>query len=242
MASEPISLVASIRQKQQEGRLPVISEVKVSSPKEGDLMLGRDPIVLGRTMCSCSIAGLSVIIEGGVWGGSPALIEQILPDVSVPILAKCMHKTSEDLKISATAGANAALLVVCMLDDEQLMALHETAKGFGLETLVEVHTEEELQRVMQLGIQADILGINNRDIAVGEVDDGNVSVTERLSAMVPTGTVVLSASSIEGPDDARRARDAGADVVLVGTSILRASDTVKAIEDLVAVGWDGSKG
>ncbi len=242
MAPESISLVASIRQRQQEGLLPVISEVKVSSPKEGDLMLGRDPIALGRTMCSCPIAGLSVIIEGGVWGGSPALIEQLRPDVSVPILAKCMHKTSEDLKISATAGANAALLVVCMLDDEQLMELHESAKGLGLETLVEVHTEDELKRVMQLGIQADILGINNRDIAVGEVDDGNVSVTERLSAMVPTGTVVLSASSIEGPDDARRARDAGADVVLVGTSILRASDTVKAIEDLVAVGWNASKG
>ncbi|MCF7981003.1 MAG: indole-3-glycerol-phosphate synthase [Pseudomonadales bacterium] len=237
MLKKPLSLVASIRRRQQEGLLPVISEVKVSSPKEGDLMLGRDPIVVGKTMNSCPIAGLSVIFIDGVWGGSVELMEQICQCVSVPVLAKGFHTTSNDVEVSASAGASAVLLSICMLSDEQLLECNSAAHRFGVETLIEIHDEDGLQRIADLGIRPDILGINNRNIMVGETDNGDVSNTERLAAKAPAGTIVLSASAIEGPGDALRARDAGADVVLVGTSILRAADTEKAINDLVGVGW-----
>jgi indole-3-glycerol phosphate synthase len=86
-------------------------------------------------------------------------------------------------------------------------------------------------------LEPDILGINNRNIVQREVDDGDVSLTEELISFVPEGWLVLSESAISGPDDARRAREAGADAVLVGTSILKAPDPAAAIDALAAVGW-----
>jgi indole-3-glycerol phosphate synthase len=124
-----------------------------------------------------------------------------------------------------------------MQDDEPLARLHAAARERGLETLVEVHDEDDLRRVRALGLRPDVLGINNRDILVREVDDGDVTVTERLAAGLPEGTIVLSESAIAGPGDAVRARAAGADAVLVGTSILQAPDAAAAIRALVGVGW-----
>lgn len=231
------NLTASIRRRQREGLLPVLSEIKVRSPKEGDLLRGRDPVALARVMGACPIAGLSVVTEPLDFGGDLGLIARVRPHVAVPILCKDFHKDVSDLEATAAAGANAVLLTVSMLDDEQLIELQTAAHRLGLETLVETHLVEELQRVARLGIQPDILGINNRDILMGETDDGDVSVTEHLALHVPLSTLLLSESSIRSPNDARRARDAGADAVLVGTSILVAADTAKAVNDLVAIGW-----
>jgi indole-3-glycerol phosphate synthase len=89
----------------------------------------------------------------------------------------------------------------------------------------------------ELGVRPDVLGINNRDIRVGETDAGDVGRTEALVAACPPGVPLLSESAIAGPADARRARDAGADAVLVGTAILTAPDTRAAVEALVGVGW-----
>jgi indole-3-glycerol phosphate synthase len=123
--------------------------------------------------------------------------------------------------------------------------LHAAARERGLETL-EVHDEDDVRRVRALGLRPDVLGINNRDILVREVDDGDVTVTERLASLflgdtpnpaAPPGTILLSESAIAGPGDAVRAREAGADAVLVGTSILRAPDPGAAIQALVGVGW-----
>jgi indole-3-glycerol phosphate synthase len=188
-------------------------------------------------MGTCPIAGLSVVTEPLDFGGDLGLIARVRPHVAVPILCKDFHKDVRDLQATAAAGADAVLLTVSILDDEQLIELQTAAHHLGLETLVETHSVEELQCVARLGIKPDILGINNRDILVRETDDGDVSVTESLARHIPPGTLLLCESSIRGPDDARRARDAGADAVLVGTSILVAVDTAKAIDDLVAVGW-----
>jgi len=141
--------------------------------------------------------------------------------------------------LAANVGADAVLLTVSMLNDEQIILLHETANSLGLETLLEIHSLAQLQRIIKLGIKPDILGINNRNILVFETDDGDVSLTEELASHIPSETLLLSESSIKCPKDARRARDAGADAVLVGTSILVANDTVKAINELLNVGWNG---
>ena len=233
----PASLAASIRRRQREGLLPVLSEIKARSPKDGDLLRGRDPAALAEIMGMCPIAGLSVVTEPIDFGGELAFVTQARARVTVPILCKDFHRKASDLEAAAAAGADAVLLTVCMLDDGQLVELRAAAARLGLETLVETHSAEEMRRVARLGIEPEILGVNNRDIRLRETDDGTVSLTERLAAKVPAGALLLSESSIRGPDDARRAREAGAAAVLVGTSILVAEDTAKAINDLVAVGW-----
>jgi indole-3-glycerol phosphate synthase len=240
------SLAASIRLRQHEHLMPVLSEIKVRSPKDGDLLRGRAPEDLAGAMAACPIAGLSVVTEADDFGGDLDLVRRVRPVVPVPILRKDFLASEEDLDETAEAGADAVLLTVCMQDDETLARLHAAARERGLETLVEVHDEEDVRRVRSLGLRPDVLGINNRDILVREVDDGDVTVTERLAGVflgdtpgpgVPAGTLLLSESAISGPDDAARARAAGADAVLVGTSILRADDPATAIRALVGVGW-----
>lgn len=234
------SLTASIRRRQAEGHMAVLSEIKVRSPKEGDLLRGRSPEDLARAMGACPIAGLSVVTEPADFGGSLDLVRRVRPLVDVPILRKDFLRTEADLDETAAAGADAVLLTVCMLEDELLARLHPAARACGLETLVELRDEDDARRLAALGLRPDVVGINNRDILVREVDDGDVSTTERLAALLPAGAVVLSESAIAGPDDARRARAAGADAVLVGTAILQAPDPAEAILALTDVGWPPS--
>jgi len=231
------SLAASIRRRQGEGLLPVLSEIKVRSPKEGDLLRGRAPEDLAAAMATTPIAGLSVVTELIHFGGDLDVVRRVRPLVPVPILRKDFLRTEADLDETLEAGAAAVLLTVCLFDDEPLARLHAAARERGLETLVEVHDEKDAARLADLGLRPDVLGVNNRDIQIGETDDGDVGVTERLAPALPAGSLRLSESSIAGPDDARRARAAGADAVLVGTSILRAADPAEAIRALVEVGW-----
>lgn len=231
------SLVERIRRRQREGLLPVLAEIKVRSPKEGDLLRGRTPDDLARAYASRPIAGISVVTEPIDFGGSLDLIRRISPLVDVPILRKDFIRDSAGMEETADAGASAVLLTIGVLGEELLAEMHAAAKSRDLETLVETHDADEVQRVLALGVEPDLLGINNRDILIGETDEGDVSVTEGLAARVPSGWLVLSESAIDGPEDARRARDAGADAVLVGTSILKAPDPCHAIDGLVGVGW-----
>ena len=223
--------------RQREGRLPLLAEVKVRSPKEGDLLRGRDPVELARTYASRPIAGISVVTEPNDFGGSVDLLRQVAAAIDVPVLRKDFVVDRAGLEETVAAGAAAILLTVSMIDRVVFVDLHDAAQDLGLETLVEVHDAGELEWVRVEELEPDILGINNRDIVQREVDDGDVSLTEELISFVPEGWLVLSESAIGGPDDARRAREAGADAVLVGTSILKAPDPAAAIDALAAVGW-----
>ena len=233
------SLVGSIRRRQAEGLLPVLAEIKVRSPKEGDLLRGRAPETLAAVMATTPIAGLSVVTEPIHFFGDLDTVRTVRPLMPVPILRKDFLRTEAELDETVEAGADAVLLTVCLFDDEPLARLHAAARERGLETLVEVHDEKDVARLADLGLRPDVLGVNNRDIQIGETDDGDVTLTERLVPTLPPGSVLLSESAIRGPDDARRARAAGADAVLVGTAILQAPDPAEAIRALAAVGWAG---
>ncbi len=217
--------------------MPVISEIKVRSPKEGDLLRGRTPAELASVYLSRPVAGISVVTEPDDFGGSLDIVRAVAALGDAPILRKDFITDRAGLEATAEAGASAVLLTVSVLGIERLAALHPVARELGLETLVETHDADELEAVVASGIEPSILGINNRNILVGEVDEGDVGRTEGIAAGVPEGWLVLSESAIAGPDDARRAREAGADAVLVGTAILRAADPGEMIDALVAVGW-----
>ncbi len=217
--------------------MPVLAEVKVRSPKEGDLLRGRDPADLARIYASLPIAGISIVTEERDFGGSVDLIRRVRGVTDLPILRKNFPRGPADLADTRDAGAQVQLMTVRMIEPLPFVTLHGEALALGLETLVEVHSPQEMTFLRARSIAPSLLGVNNRDIAIGETDDGDVGRTEALIETLPRDVPIISESAITGPDDARRARDAGADAVLVGTAILRADDPAAMIRSLCDVGW-----
>lgn len=230
-------MVTSIRARQDAGDMPVLAEVKVRSPKEGPLLRGRDPGELAAVYASAGAAGVSVVTEPHDFGGSLDIIRRVRAAVDLPILRKDFPRSQADIDGTLESGAQVLLFTVKMLDPDTFADLHARALASGLETLIEVNSADDIARLREMGVTPSIVGINNRDIAIGETDDGDVGRTEGLAASVPGGAPLLSESAISTADDARRARDAGADAVLVGTAILRADDPGAKVRELVTVGW-----
>nr|NLI49490.1 indole-3-glycerol-phosphate synthase [Propionibacterium sp.] len=229
------SLVASIRARQRAGIFPVLGEVKVRSPKEGDLLAGRDPVAYARLMAAAGVAGISVVTEPEHFGGSLDLLRTVAAAVGVPVLGKDFVTTPAQVDALADAGAAAVLLIAAHLTPAALADLVAHAHTRGVEALVEAHTAEEVRTVAD--VPADLFGINNRDITLLEVDDGDVTRTGRLARLYPPGRPVVSESAIGSPTDVRRAAAAGADAVLVGTAALRAPDPVAFLRTLAGAGW-----
>ena len=213
------------------GRLPLIAEVKVRSPKEGDLLAGRDPVALAHAMVAAGAACLSVVTEGPHFGGSLGLLEMVAAASAVPVLCKDFVTEPRQVWARRERGAACLLLMVSQLDWPRLQALHAEAHRAGLETLVEVHDEDELRLALTLDL--DLLGINNRDIRQLECDAGTVANTLRLLGRVPPGVRTISESAISTPDEARQVIASGGSGVLVGTAILKAADTAAAVRHLV---------
>lgn len=220
----------------QSGKTPVIPDIKCKSPGEGDLMRGRDPIAVAKSLAEAGAPVISVVTEAEHYGGSLELLQRISEAVSVPILRKDFIKTREQLQESAEYGASGVLLISSILEKQQLYKLIDESLLLGMEPLVETHNEEEIIAVKDIQQQLTFLGINNRNILEWEMDDGNVNTTEKLVGLVPSNALVLSESSISSPMDVLRAKKAGAHAVLVGTTILRAEDPIKMYHEL-SVPW-----
>ncbi len=216
---------SSLRNKYHQGYIPVIPDIKCKSPAEGDLMGGRDPIDLAKALEAAGAPVISVVTEAKQYGGSLELLFKIAKAVSVPVLRKDFITSKENLLESKDKGANGVLLISSILEKKQLFKLIDKALSIGIEPLVEIHTEEELIAVRDLSLS--FIGINNRDIIKWEMDNGTVNTTENLAKIVPKGTLAVSESSISSPNDIYRAIEAGAHCVLVGTTILKAKDSVE---------------
>jgi indole-3-glycerol phosphate synthase len=212
-------------------RTPLISEIKVRSPREGDLLAGRDPVALARSMESVGATCLSVVTESEHFGGSLALLRTVASAISLPVLRKDFVTDREGVRATAEHGASCLLLMVAALDWPKLVELHGEARRCGLETLVEVHNEAELR--MALTLDLDLLGINNRDILQLETDCGTVANTLHLLRGVPSGIRTISESSISTPEEVRAVLAAGGLGVLVGTSILRAPNVAEGVRRLL---------
>ncbi|MCL2316722.1 MAG: indole-3-glycerol-phosphate synthase [Actinomycetia bacterium] len=227
---------AALRGENAQGFLGVIPDLKCASPKEGDLLVGRDPVAFAAEMVAGGARVLSVVTAPGDFGGSEALLADVVAATGVPVLRKDFITTPVQVEAAAALGASAVLLICSLMDERTLTRLAEVAAGAGLEALVEAHTADELAWARRLG--ADLVGINNRDITAGETDDGGVERTSALAGLVPGGTLLVSESGIATRSDAESAALAGADAVLVGTALWRADDPVAALAGL-RVRWRG---
>jgi indole-3-glycerol phosphate synthase len=230
-----LSLAAGIRKRQHEGWFPVISEIKVRSDKTGDLLCGRDPVGVAREMAQRPIAGLSVVTEPLHFGGHLDLLRAVAAAVDLPVLHKDFITTEGQIRKSAACGASAVLLIAAMIEEELMIRLIKEAQRHGLEILVEVHNPAEVKKIEHLDF--DLLGINNRDITIFEVDDTDVGRTEELAPFCKGRRPLISESSISTAAEVRRAGKSGADAVLVGTAVLQAARLADLLDELVSVGW-----
>jgi indole-3-glycerol phosphate synthase len=209
----------------------VIAEVKRASPSKGALAAIADPASLAVDYEAGGAAIISVLTEQRKFGGSVADLAAVRDAVAVPVLRKDFIVSSYQLWEARAYGADLVLLIVAALEQNALVSLVERAASIDLVPLVEVHTEEELDRAIDAG--ATVLGINARNLATLEVDR---TVFARLAPRVPRGVVKVAESGVRGPHDLLAYAAAGADAVLVGESLVTGKDPRSAVADLVTAG------
>jgi indole-3-glycerol phosphate synthase len=209
------------------GELAVIAEVKRRSPSKGDLAADLDPAAVAADYARGGAAALSVLTDADAFGGSPDDLQAARASVSLPVLRKDFTVDARDVCDARLMGADAVLLIVAALADDELARFHELARHLGLDVLVEVHDETELERAMVLG--ADLVGVNQRDLVTFAVDSARA---ERMAPLMPDGVVRVAESGVRGPEDARRLADAGYHAVLVGESVVTSGDRTGAVRAL----------
>jgi len=213
----------------REGVNPIIAEIKVYSPKYGDLLRGRDPIKILRAYESAGAVGISYITEPKYFKGNFELFRRICKETDLPVLRKDFITSKDEIERTAEAEASAVLIITRILKDKTAEFVDFTLEH-GLDPLVEVHSEEELRIAIETN--STMIGINNRDIARLEKDDGNVSLTKKLAPFIPNEFVKVSESGISGLEDLKVALRY-ADAALVGTAFMRAEDPEKIVREFV---------
>lgn len=192
----------------------LIAEVKRRSPSAGAINTGLDPATLAQAYAGGGAAAISVLTDGPFFGGALEDLEAVTRAVVVPALRKDFILDRCQLLEARAAGASAVLLIVRVLDDATLRALHRAADDLGLGVLVETHTAEEITRAIDAG--AEVIGVNARDL-----DDFSIhrEAAWQLLAGVPAGLVAVAESGMASPEDVAVAASAGADAVLIGGAL-----------------------
>jgi len=234
----PLGQIAAERSRDEAGsgrlrdalRAPgigVIAEFKRRSPSAGTLREAPDLVEIVSAYERGGAVAVSVLTEGPNFEGALEDLRLARATCALPLLRKDFVVDPYQLYEAIAAGADAVLLIVAALDQEQLASLHGEARSIGLDVLVEVHDRDELQRALAVG--AEIVGINNRDLRDFSVD---VQRTERLMDEVPPGVVVVSESGIVDAAQLSSLRERGVQAVLVGEALMRSGDPEAALREL----------
>jgi indole-3-glycerol phosphate synthase len=199
-----------------EGKLALIAEVKKASPSAGVIVESFDPVAIAKNYARAGVEAISVLTDEKFFQGHLSYLETIRAVVPQPLLRKDFILDPLQIMEAAAAGADAILLIVAALAQDELISLLETAALYQLDVLVEVHTLAELERALET--PAQIIGLNNRNLVTFEVD---LSVTEKLSEEVPEEIVLVSESGIRTAEDLARIKACGVDAVLIGEALMR---------------------
>ena len=207
--------------------LGAIAEIKRRSPSLGDIRPDADPAALAREYARAGAAAVSVLVDER-FGGSWDDLRAARAASAVPLLAKGFFSTQEHLRTAKEAGADAALLLLRDLDDEQIRRLLAVAGELELETLVEAHDAEELERAVLLG--APVIGVNARDLSTFEIDR---ETQLALVARVPADRIAVAESGIRTPAQGAAAELAGANAILVGSTLMQAPEPAEKLRELL---------
>jgi indole-3-glycerol phosphate synthase/phosphoribosylanthranilate isomerase len=224
-AVPPRDFVAALRE--SPSRPALIAEVKRASPSRGLLVKNFDPLRLARAYQWNGAAAISVLTDEHFFQGHLDDLRAIRGEVDLPLLRKDFVFDSYQLYEARGAGADAVLLIVAMLSDEELHALHRLARELGMTALVEVHDEVDLRRA--LALQPHLIGVNNRDLRTFQVD---IETTARLRSFVPPDVVLVTESGIHTPANVERLARIGVDAMLVGESLVVAENTGVKVHEL----------
>ena len=208
--------------------LAAVAEIKRRSPSAGELRPDADPATLAPQLVAAGAAALSVLVDER-FGGSLDDLRAARAATDAPLLGKGFFREEDDLRRLQEAGADAALLLLRDLDDARASELMRAAAGLGLDALVEAHDADELERAVRLG--ADPIGINARDLSTFRVDR---RAQLDLVAHAPCDRVVVAESGVHSRAQGAAAELAGADAILVGTSLMRSPDPAAKLAELAS--------
>lgn len=208
----------------------VIAEIKRASPSRGDLLPGLHPGDLARAYEDGGAAAVSVLTEPAFFKGSAKDLKRTRDVIELPVLRKDFIVDPYQVYETAAMGADAMLLIVRILTDEQLASLLALAHGVGLETLVEIHDEADARRLT--GLDVPVVGINNRNLADFHTDTEQAS---RIAALLPQGAAVVAASGIRDQADILRTLAAGIRRFLVGETLVKHPDPAAVLRQWTSI-------
>lgn len=224
----PRGFRAALEEKSANG-FGLIAEIKKASPSKGLIRDDFHPAAHARAYAEGGAACLSVLTDAPYFQGHEDYLKAARGACNLPVLRKDFMVDPWQVAESRSMGADAILIIVAALDDGQMIEIEAAALERGMDVLVEVHNEEEVERVSRL--ESRLIGINNRDLKRFVTD---LSVTERLAPLMPPGTLLVSESGISHHDDLVRLAGCGARCFLVGESLMRQPDVANATRALLA--------
>ncbi len=224
-----LSLSEAIRRHRKAPAL--IAEVKPASPSRGIIRKQVDPVQVATAYQRGGATAVSVLTDRRFFGGEGTSLQRVKRAVSLPVLRKDFILDPLQVQESRILGADAILLIAAILDRRRLEQLSTVARSLGMEVLVEIHREEEIEGA--LACDPDVIGINNRDLITFDTDLGT---TERLRPLLPDTVPVIAESGVSSPEDVWRMARAGVDGILVGEHLMRQADPEQAVRALIGGG------